>query len=91
MLDTEQIIDALVCGVDFSDAGAVSCLLLPDGFSCDGTTAAADDVSREGAVLVQFEGSAIGNCVAKLASPACITEGGEFMALFRRHDDGGNG
>jgi hypothetical protein len=84
MLNTEEIIDAFVGGVDFSDAQTVGCLILPDGFPSDGTTTTANDVTGERSIFEEFEGSAIGNCVAELAAPTCITKCSEVVTLSRR-------
>ena len=83
MFNGQEIVDALVCGVDFSDARAACCLILPDCFPCDGTTCATDKITGEGSIFKEFKGGAIGHCVTELATPACVTVGREFVAVGR--------
>ena len=47
MLDAEEVVDAFVGGVDFSDAGAVCGFLLSYCFPCDGATSTTNKVTRE--------------------------------------------
>ena len=49
LFDAEEVVDTFVGGIDFSDAGAVCCLILTDHLPGDGTTSTADNVSRKGA------------------------------------------
>ena len=79
--EVDELADALVCRDDFGLARAEGRLVLADGLPGDGAATAADDEAAEGAVLEEFEGSAIGDRVAELAAPARVAEGGKAMAV----------
>jgi hypothetical protein len=42
----EKIVDAFVCSVDLGDTRAVGCLVLSEGFPCNGATGTADEITR---------------------------------------------
>ena len=83
VFDVKKLDNAGVGGNNFSLARGARSLFVADGFPSDGAAGAADDKARQGAEFEHFKGSALLDGVAKLATPACITEGGEVRAIGR--------
>ena len=82
--NADEVRDAGVGCDNLRFARAESSLLLANSFPGDGATAAADDKPAERAELEKFDVSAGGDGFSKLAPPACVTEGNEFVAFSNR-------
>jgi len=56
-------------------------LILADGFPGNRSARTADDEAGEGLEFEEFKWRAVSNGIPKLATPACVTEGGEIVAF----------
>ena len=74
MAEGEDILDGLVRGADFGFTGGEACSFLTDRFPGNGTAAAHDDKSAHGAVLEEFNLSAVVDGISNLDAPVCVTE-----------------
>ena len=79
MFDVENFLGAFVGGHDFGFTGALVGLLLSDGALGDGSTTVIDEVAGERSILEEFDRGTVGDGVAKLATPVCITESCRLM------------
>ena len=88
MFDTHQFDGAAIRSVYLGFAGAEGCSVLANSAPDDGAAAAADNEARQTAEFEEFDGSAVGDGVSKLATPACVAEGGEFVTFCRGRRSG---
>ena len=74
MAEGEDMIDCLVRGADFGFAGVAACSFLTYGFPGNGTTTVHDEKSAHGAILDEFNLSAVVEGMSNLAAPVCVAK-----------------
>ena len=62
---------------------------MANGLPGDGASCAADDKTGQRAIFEHFKGGVISNSIAKLASPASVTEPSKVLAVRRTRVRGG--
>ena len=82
MAEGEDLLDCLIRGADFGFAGGADCSFFTDGFPGNGTTTSHDEKSAHGAVLEDFNLSAVVDSIFNLDAPVCVTE--DLERLVRR-------